>query len=189
MSRQYTHRECPLPGLIIHRPECKFRFILKVKFLFFLSFGQVRAIIAASPPGTLKPMSAALMVNDLVQNGNVPEHAAKGLYSQIRKRAPLHAEWHAAFTEGRFKQVLLGFFALIVQPPSLASYASFSCLMPARALNCNRILLSCKTTLIERSLFLSFSNLYFFLIYFIIWSSVLILSTSLIIIAFWNRRT
>ena len=67
-------------------------------------------------------MSAALMVNDLVQSGNVPEHAAKGLYSQIRKRAPLHAEWHAAFTEGRFKQVMLfGDVGWCVNPTHLPS--------------------------------------------------------------------
>jgi hypothetical protein len=67
---------------------------------------QVRAIIAASAPGALKHMSAALMVDELVQSATgISEHAAKGLYSQIRRHAPLHAEWHAAFTDGRFKQV------------------------------------------------------------------------------------
>jgi len=50
-------------------------------------------------------MSAGAMVDLLISDCNVAEVLAKRLYSQIRKGAPLHRDWHQAFAEGRFKQV------------------------------------------------------------------------------------
>ena len=66
---------------------------------------QVRRIIDESPVGSLRPMSAGAMVDLLMSDCNVVEVLAKRLYSQIRKGAPLHRDWHQAFAQGRFKQV------------------------------------------------------------------------------------
>jgi hypothetical protein len=65
----------------------------------------VRQFISETPDGTLIPMSASLMILKLVEQGMIPEMAAK-LPSQIRKGAPLYAEWKAAYASKKFEQKL-----------------------------------------------------------------------------------
>lgn len=64
---------------------------------------MVRGVIADTPPGSNRMMSAGIMVELIVERG-LALHLAKRLYSQIRKGAPLHNEWRDAFAEGRFHQ-------------------------------------------------------------------------------------
>jgi len=63
----------------------------------------VRRIIAETTPGFKRKMSCAMMVGVLRGEG-LSEAMANRVYSQVRKGAPLHAEWVAAFTSGRFSQ-------------------------------------------------------------------------------------
>ena len=64
----------------------------------------VKRIIASSPEGGDRLMSAAIMVEILIHDENINPDLAKGLMSQIRKGATLHDEWHAAFASHRFLQ-------------------------------------------------------------------------------------
>ncbi len=65
----------------------------------------VRAIVAATAADGQRPMSANIMIRLLVDHG-MPEAMAAKLPSQIRKGAPMHAEWKNAFISGRFVQKL-----------------------------------------------------------------------------------
>ena len=66
---------------------------------------MVRNIIADTPAGSKRAMSAGYMVQ-LVTEMGLPELMAKRLFSQIRRGAPLHDEWKQAFEEERFEQRL-----------------------------------------------------------------------------------
>ena len=66
----------------------------------------VRQIISTTPRGAMRMMSAGLMVRYLKNAHGFDHAAANRLYSQIRKGAPLHADWTRAFNEGRFEQRL-----------------------------------------------------------------------------------
>ena len=63
----------------------------------------VRRVIASHAPGDMVVMSARIMVDVIVAEGH-PPWMAQRLYSQIRKGAPLHEEWAAAFACGKFFQ-------------------------------------------------------------------------------------
>jgi hypothetical protein len=63
----------------------------------------VRKIIFSTEEGAMVPMSANLMMIKLVEGG-MREGMALKLPSQIRKGAPLHYTWKAAFSTGRFFQ-------------------------------------------------------------------------------------
>mmetsp|Transcript_22163 Transcript_22163/g.43665 ORF Transcript_22163/g.43665 Transcript_22163/m.43665 type:complete len:237 (+) Transcript_22163:219-929(+) len=65
----------------------------------------VKAVIAVTPTGNNRPMSASIMMRLLVDHG-LPEPMAMKLPSQIRKGAPMHDEWKDAFKTGRFVQKL-----------------------------------------------------------------------------------
>ena len=64
----------------------------------------VRQIIATTPPGTMRMMSAGLMVRFVEDAHGLDHAAANRLFSQIRKGGPLHADWIRAFDEKRFFQ-------------------------------------------------------------------------------------
>ena len=65
----------------------------------------VRDIISKSEPGGGRLMSAGVAVELMLSEPyNLPAAVAKRLYSQIRKGAPLHLEWRAAFATNAFRQ-------------------------------------------------------------------------------------
>ena len=63
----------------------------------------VREVIGSYSAGGNMLMSAKIMVGILGRSG-LSDAMAKRLYSQIRKGAPLYAEWRDAFACGRFLQ-------------------------------------------------------------------------------------
>lgn len=63
----------------------------------------VRKMIFETPDGAMKPMSSNLMMKTLIAEG-MKEGMASKLNSQIRKGAPLHMAWKAAYSSGKFIQ-------------------------------------------------------------------------------------